>query len=136
MKPSLRKCRVCGQEKAEDEFAPGRGSECRDCVRERSRRYREAGKAANHRSGPQPGVITLKEAARLCQEMTGYKISASYIRSQAYNFPQIAAWDTRSNGGNKLTGILKDRLTGLVRGRQAARGRFAELKDIFSTADV
>lgn len=128
-------CTKCGQEKPLEEYNRGQ-AECKACSRERSRLYREALKAKKARPGLPSGVISLKGAAKLCQDLTGFKVSADYIRSQAYTFPQIAEWITANNGAGRMVGIRTARLVGLIQGRQAARGRHIALKDIFSTLDI
>lgn len=128
-------CTKCGQEKQLEDYYRNM-AECKACSRERGRIYREEGKTKETRLDLPPEIISLKEAAGLCQSLTGFKVSADYIRYQAENFPQIAEWRIANNGGNRLVGVRAARLKSLIQGRQSARGRYTALKDIFSREEI
>lgn len=138
-------CTKCGVEKPLEKFYYGK-AECRLCLA----RYRQAwrlkqksrpGPAAKDRPGPvakdlPPGVIGLKEAAAMVQELTGLKCSASEMLTRARRFRHIARWRVGNNGADKLEGIDQARLIGLIQGRLAVRGRSVALKDLFSTEGI
>lgn len=131
-------CTKCGREKPLDNFyrssriKSGRQAECKECGLARKRLGRERQQADD----PAPaGLLSSKEAAQICRDLTGHKVTAGYIRSQAANFPQIAEWGVSNYGGDKFRGIIKPRFVALIRGRLATRGR-CPLKDLFSTEEV
>lgn len=133
-------CTKCGRVLPLDSFyrkqdaKSGFASRCKDCTR--SRYFEDSGAGRASAMAPPRGVITLAEAANICREMTGFDVTAKYMRGQVDNFPHIARWRAGSNGGQKFVGIIKSRLVALIQGRIAVRGQCALLQDIFSLEDL
>lgn len=130
-------CTKCGVKKPLDEFYYGR-AECRACntIRSRANRLQRKNNPAPAPADLPPGVIGLKEAAAIVHELTGFKCSANEMRNGAAKFRHIARWRVGNNGADKLVGISKARLEGLIQGRLAVRGRPGALKDLFSTGEI
>lgn len=143
-------CTKCGQTKPVDQFPVGdKGrpkAACKACRDDYYRAYRTNREGLIKRSyrkeplGPkqaarrQTPMITLSEAARIFREITGKPISPGFIRTQAYNFPQFAAWSVNGTGEERFDGILPARFRQFVKDRLLMRG--SRVKDIFRVSEV
>jgi hypothetical protein len=111
-------CSQCQAEKPLEEYHRGK-VECKACSSRRRRAYRLMEKP--NPVGLPPGVISLKEAAETVLELTGIKCSIGKIRFYATKFRHLGEWTVRNDGGDRFVGIIKARLTGLIKNREWAK---------------